>query len=59
MHTPKVKAVSQEAKSAVLLEKLLVIQLHSMGVPQSNIAKMVGKQKLWVNNFLKAMPKLK
>lgn len=40
-----------------LLEKALMIQLHSMGVPQGDIAKMLTKSKTDVNSFLKPIVK--
>lgn len=40
-----------------LLEKALMVQLHSLGVPQSDIAKMLKKSKLSVNEFLKPLAK--
>jgi hypothetical protein len=40
-----------------LLEKALMIQLHSMGVAQGEIAKMLSKSKTDVNNFLKPIAK--
>jgi hypothetical protein len=40
-----------------LLEKALMIQLHSMGVAQGDIAKMLSKSKMYVNNFLKPIAK--
>ncbi|HXM64243.1 MAG TPA: hypothetical protein VN950_25505 [Terriglobales bacterium] len=40
-----------------LLEKALMIQLHSMGVVQGNIAKMLKKSKTDVNSFLKPITK--
>jgi hypothetical protein len=40
-----------------LLEKSLMIQLHSMGVAQGDIAKMLSKSKTDVNSFLKPMTK--
>jgi hypothetical protein len=36
-----------------LLEKSLMIQLYSMGIPQGDIAKMLNKSKSDVNGFLK------
>ncbi len=36
-----------------LLEKALMIQLHTMGVTQGDIAKMLSKSKTDVNSFLK------
>jgi len=40
-----------------LLEKLLVIQLHTLGTRQDRIAKIVGRQKLWVNSLLQGVPR--
>jgi hypothetical protein len=40
-----------------LLEKALMIQLHSMGVAQGDIAKMLSKSKTDVNTFLKPITK--
>jgi hypothetical protein len=40
-----------------LLEKALMIQLHSMQVAQGDIAKMLSKSKTDVNNFLKPVAK--
>lgn len=40
-----------------LLEKALMVQLHSMGVPQGDIAKMLSKSKTDVNGFLKPIAK--
>ena len=40
-----------------LLEKALMIQLHSMGVTQGDIAKMLDKSKTDVNSFLKPLAK--
>ena len=42
-----------------LLEKSLMIQLHSMSVPQGDIAKMLSKSKTYVNEFLKPIAKEK
>jgi hypothetical protein len=38
-----------------LFEKSLMLQLHSMSVPQSQIAKMIGKRATLVNQFLKSV----
>jgi predicted transcriptional regulator len=38
-----------------LLEKSLMVQLHSLGVTQSDIAKMLNKSKATVNAFLKPL----
>jgi hypothetical protein len=40
-----------------LLEKALMIQLHSMKVAQGDIAKMLSKSKTDVNIFLKPVSK--
>ena len=40
-----------------LLQKLLVLQMFAMGTPQDKIAKVVGRQKLWVNTVLKGIPR--
>lgn len=40
-----------------LLEKALMIQLHSMGVAQSDIANMLSKSKTDVNSFLRPLAK--
>lgn len=40
-----------------LLEKSLMIQLHSMGARQGDIAKMMNKSKTYVNDFLKPIVK--
>ena len=40
-----------------LLEKVLMIQLHSIGVAQGDIAKMLSKSKTDVNTFLKPIAK--
>jgi hypothetical protein len=40
-----------------LLEKGLMIRLHSMNIAQGDIAKMLNKSKTDVNNFLKPIAK--
>ena len=40
-----------------LLEKLLVMQMHAMGATQDQIAKTIGRQKLWVNGLVKKIPR--
>lgn len=47
--------MSEEAAERLveLLEKSLMIQLYSIGVPQGDIAKMLNKRKSDVNVFLK------
>jgi DNA-binding Lrp family transcriptional regulator len=44
-------------KEAELLEKLLVLQLYSLGATQSQIARFIGKSKTWVNDRLRGLPK--
>lgn len=44
-------------RAADLLEKLLVFQLHSLGATQDRIAKTVGRQKAWVNDLVKGLPR--
>jgi len=43
-------------KTVELLEKVLTIQLHSLGATQGEIARIVGKSKTWVNHLLKNVP---
>lgn len=38
-----------------LVQILLVLQLFDMGASQDKIAKVVGRQKLWVNGILKGL----
>ena len=53
---PKKKHEAGE-RTTELLEKLLVVQLYSLGATQDYIARVVGRQKLWVNAMLKGIPK--
>jgi hypothetical protein len=46
-------------KEAELLEKLLALQLYSLGATQSQIARFMGKSKSWVNDLMKGLPKKK
>jgi len=46
-------------KSIELLEKILVVHLHTLGVAQDKIAKIAGRQKAWVNSLLQGLPKVK
>ena len=52
---PRKKRV--EDRTADLLERMLAFQLYTMGVPQDRIAKTVGRQKVWVNDLVKGIPK--
>ena len=40
-----------------LVQKLLVLQMVSMGATQEKTAKVVGRQKQWVNEILKGIPR--
>jgi hypothetical protein len=51
------KTEIEKSESINLLTKILVFQLLAMGVPQDRIAKTVGRQKAWVNNLVKGIPK--
>jgi hypothetical protein len=53
---PKKKGGEQNA-TVNLLEKILVFQLHALGVSQLRIAKTVGRQMNWVNDLIKGIPK--
>jgi hypothetical protein len=53
---PKKKSVKEE-NSIDLLQKMLVFQLYALGVSQEKIAKTVGRQKAWVNDLVKGIPK--
>lgn len=51
------RAGAETEKVEELLQKLLVIQMFSIGASQEKIAKVVGRQKLWVNGILKGIPR--
>ena len=53
---PRPKKEKKETVAS-LLEKILVVQLYSLGASQGKIAKTVGRQKLWVNALVKDIPK--
>ena len=42
-------------KTIILLEKMLAIQLFSLKMTQDQIARIVGKNKTWVNDLLKGL----
>jgi hypothetical protein len=44
-------------KADELLQKILAVQMHGLGATQDQIARVVGKQKLWVNALLKGVPR--
>ena len=51
------KKIVEEDRIAEVLEKILVFQLHVLGLPQERIAKTVGKKTAWVNDLLKGIAK--
>jgi hypothetical protein len=51
------KRYEPDQRNTELLEKLLVVQLYALGATQDQIARVVGKQKLWVNSILKGIPR--
>lgn len=53
---PKAKQ-AQRDEEVELLQKLLVVQRFALGATQDKIARMVGRQKLWVNEIVKGLPK--
>jgi hypothetical protein len=42
-----------------LLQTLIVLQMFALGASQDKIAKVVGRQKLWVNTILKGLSRPK
>ena len=48
-----------EDKLEDLLQKLIVLQMFALGASHDRIAKVVGRQKLWVNTVLKGVPRPK
>ena len=53
---PEKRGIEEDAK-VDLLQKMLVLQLYALRVSQERIAKTVGRQKAWVNELLKGIPK--
>jgi hypothetical protein len=53
---PKKKSPEKDP-NVDLLQKMLVFQLYALGVSQERIAKIVGRQRAWVNDLLKGIPK--
>jgi hypothetical protein len=47
----------EDAKVEELLQKLVVLQMFSMGATQDKIAKTVGRQRQWVTDLLKGLPR--
>lgn len=54
---PKRGAANDLERVEEVLQKLLVLQMFSMGATQEKTAKVVGRQKQWVNEILKGMPR--
>jgi hypothetical protein len=48
-----------EDKLEELLQTQIVLQMFALGASQNKIAKVVGRQKLWVNTILKGLPRAK
>ena len=57
-HVP-VSRRPNEDKLEALLQTMIVLQMFALGVPQDKIAKVVGRQKLWVSGVLKGVPRPK
>lgn len=53
------KSKDSDSRSIELLEKLVLLQLHSLGATQDKMARYLGKQKAWVNGHIKDLPKVK
>lgn len=51
------KKLDEAERTADLLEKILVFQMYALGAPQDRIAKAVGRQKAWLNELVKGLPK--
>ena len=50
-------AASDLERVEEVLQKLLVLQMFSMGATQEKTAKVLGRQKQWVNELLKGIPR--
>ena len=48
-----------QPKLEELIQTLIVLQMFALGATQEKIAKVVGRQKLWVNTILKDIPRPK
>lgn len=51
------KKYEVDQRDTELLEKILVVQLYALGAAQDQIARLVGRQKLWVNQLLRGIPR--
>lgn len=49
----------EDDKVEELLQTLIVLHLFGLGASQDKIAKVVGRQKLWVNGSLKGLTRPK
>jgi hypothetical protein len=47
-----------DSRAVELLEKSLALQMYALGIPQTQIARMVGKSPNWVNALLKGLPRI-
>ncbi len=52
-------ARADDDKLEELLQTLIVLHMFSLGATQDKIAKVVGRQKLWVNTILKGLARPK
>jgi len=52
-----IKKSTQQNDTIDLLEKILVFQLFSLGASQGRIAKIIKRQKAWVNDLVKGISK--
>jgi hypothetical protein len=49
----------EDDKIEGLLQTMIVLQMFALGASQDKIAKVVGRQKLWVNTILKGLTRPK
>ena len=53
------RRVETESRTVELLERIVLLQLHTLGASQGSIARLLGKSKVWVNKSLRGVPKPK
>jgi len=53
------RRVETENRTVELLERIVLLQLHTLGASQDSIARVLGKSKVWVNKSLRGIPKPK
>lgn len=53
------RRVETESRTVELLERIVLLQLHTLGASQGSIARVLGKSKVWVNKSLRGVPKPK